>query len=277
MIDLARMSGLEVERHRTLRIGAYGYYLGNVLPRVRERQVDLQCGRDFRRFFRQRFSQPSRVRIFENLAGLAVEQRTYRVDSGVRNELAPEMRPDIINDGGLHAAFHQEIRDAARCRRRGAAGTDDRVAFLRTAHASRRNGERRLGCDSQNDGYGAAERRFDRVFVADAVLERDDGRGWTEFSGKRPQRAQRVDSLYEQKDEIRAVQFARGPPHANRARWSVIDTQAAASFDLVECRTIAVEHRDFARGRQMVAEERSHCARADDADAHFALIHHGAL
>ena len=85
------------------------------------------------------------------------------------------------------------------------------------AHATVRDGLRRLGRDAEDDRHGAAERGLDRVFVADAVLQRNDGGGRVELAREGAQRAQRVDRFDEEKQHLRSVQVVRTPRDRNLA------------------------------------------------------------
>ena len=120
------------------------------------------------------------------------------------------------------------------------------------------------------DGHRAAERRLDRVLVADAVLQRDHGRRRIELAGKGAQRAQRVDGLDEEKEHARTVEIVRPPGDRHLPRGFVVDAQAMVLHrfgDLV----VVVEHRHLGAAGEMVAEERPHGPCADNSDAHRAV------
>ena len=144
---------------------------------------------------------------------------------GVGDELSPQMRTDIVDDGCLQPRVREQLGDRARgggrCRRR----TDQRRAAHGAADFAGRRRERGFGRDAEHDGHCAAERGLDRILVADPVLQRDDRRRGIEFTRERTQRAQRVDGFDEEKEHVRIVEFARRPRDGDAAASPSLTTR----------------------------------------------------
>jgi nitroreductase len=111
-----------------------------------------------------------------------------------------------------------------------------------------------------------AQRGLDRLFVAQAVLQRDDRGRRAELALERPQRAQRVGRAHEHEEHLHAVQPARlaGDRHAARL---AVDAQPVAAHRLDDV-ALALQQHDVVAGREPLAEQRAERARAYDSDAH---------
>ena len=156
--------------------------------------------------------------------------------------------------------------NAIACLGRGARAPQDRRALADASHVARADRERRLRRRTDHQRDRAAQARFDRLFVAQAVLQGDDRGRRAEFGGERAQRAQRVGRADEHEEHLHAEQLARLARRVRRPRLTV-DAQAA-SRDGVDDLAAVLEQHDLVRRRQALTEERAERAGADDPDPH---------
>ncbi len=138
-VHFRRHAGAQIVQHRVVELGGLLDDAAHVRPRIAERQRDAHRVRDGRRFLRERLRGLARVLVRQYDAVRPLQQRRDGIDRRVRDELAPQMRADVVRGARADSGVDEQPYHAVHDVRRGARAAEHGRAVADAPHLTRRD------------------------------------------------------------------------------------------------------------------------------------------